>query len=236
MSTRLLSAALLSALLAAPLTAQSAQRWSVQVSGLGVGVFGKAYDGLENGYGFEAQARVTPSLWSYGFGLQYSAHGLSGDGFDESVGLTGVFFEPRRVFDIGSARVAPYMSGRLSYLRQSADLDVTLSRLTRSAEPVSLSLQQRRATLALSASGFQGNVGGGVLVRMSPRVNLDLGATLGLIRFGDTQAEVDGEDAGTFEGTSGTGQNLLVRVGLAIGLGSGAAKPQVPSTGSRTRR
>jgi hypothetical protein len=213
----------------APLVAQSAQRWSLQASGLYVGVLGEAYDGLKNGVGGEVQVRVTPSLWSYGAGLQYSSHALTEvDGFN--VSLTGVFFEPRRVFDIGSAKVAPYMSARLAYLQQSADLgDVQLGRIAGANSDVSLAVA-RRATLEISASGFQGNVGGGILVKMSPRINLDLGVTLGVIRFGDATATIDGRDAGSFDGTSGTGQNAVVRAGLAIGLGGGAKKSAAPAT------
>ena len=53
-------------------SAQSAQRYSVQASGIFVGTFGEAYDGLKSGPGFEAQFRITPSAWSYGFGIQGS--------------------------------------------------------------------------------------------------------------------------------------------------------------------
>jgi hypothetical protein len=214
------------------LGAQSAQRWSVQASGLYVGVFGAAYEGLANGAGGEVQLRVTPSLWSYGAGLQYSSHGLkSSNGFN--VALTGIFFEPRRVFDIGSAKYAPYMSGRLAYLQQSADLgEVAANRINesdRAHADVSLSVA-RRANVQLSASGFQGNVGGGVLTKLSPRVNLDLGLTLGVIRFADAVVKVDGRETGSIDGTSGTGQNVVVRAGLAIGLGGGAKKAATPAT------
>lgn len=220
-----------------PLAAQSAQRWSVQASGLYVGVLGDAYEGLKNGFGGEVQLRVTPSLWSYGAGLQYSSHALTqASGFN--VALAGVFFEPRRVFDVGSAKFAPYMSGRLSYLQQSADLgEVSQNRIARTNGEVSLSTA-RRANLELSASGFQGNIGGGVLTKLSPRVNLDLGLTVGVIRFGDAKATIDGQDAGTFQGTSGTGQNVVVRAGLAIGLGGGGAKKSATPATTRpaTRR
>ncbi len=60
-------------------------------------------------------------------------------------------------------------------------------------------------------------------------MNLDLGATVGVIRFGDVTAKVGGSDAGTFSGTSGTGQNVVVRAGLAIGLGGGATKSAAPA-------
>lgn len=223
-----LAALIAAACLTSPVAAQSAQRWSLQASGLYVGVFGDAYDGLQSGAGGEFQVRVTPSLWSYGAGVQYSSHGLSGtSGY--SVSLSGVFFEPRRVFDIGSAKTAPYMSARLAYLQLSADLgSVGVTRTARGASDVSLSVNQRAGS-TLSASGYQGNIGGGVLVKLSPRVNLDLGATLGLIRFGETQLKQDGRIVDTSGASSGTGQNLVVRAGLAIGLGGGKKKSAVPT-------
>lgn len=215
--------------------AQSAQRWSIQASGLYVGVMGDAYSGLDNGMGGEVQLRVTPSLWSYGAGLQYSSHALNqSNGFN--VSLAGVFFEPRRVFDVGSAKFAPYMSARAAYLQQSADLgDVGQARTARTNPDVLLAVAQR-ANLEISASGFQGNIGGGVLTKLSPRVNLDLGVTVGVIRFGDVVAKIDGQNSGTFTGTSGTGQNVVVRAGLAIGLGGGAAKAATPAARPASRR
>ena len=211
------------ACISSPVAAQSAQRWSLQASGLFVGVFGDAYDGLKSGPGGELQVRVTPSLWSYGAGLQYSSHGLKNEpGYNLS--LSGVFFEPRRVFDVGSAKYAPYMSARLSYLQLKADLsNVVIDRIARAEADIALSVRQR-ATASLSASGYQGNIGGGVLTKLSPRVNLDLGVTLGLIRFGEATAKVNGRVTGTSGASSGTGQNVVVRAGLAIGLGGGAKK------------
>jgi hypothetical protein len=220
-----LTAFLAVACITSPAAAQSAQRWSIQASGLYVAVFGSAYDGLNNGAGGELQVRVTPSLWSYGFGAQYSSHGLS-DSPGNSIGLSGIFFEPRRVFDIGSAKIAPYVSARLAYLQQAADVNVINNRIGRATPGVSLSVAQLQ-TYTLSASGFQGNVGGGFLTKLSPRVNLDLGVTLGLIKFGDVTAK-SGSQTSTFSGTSGTGQNIVARVGLAIGLGGGAKKAVAP--------
>ena len=181
--------------------AQSAQRYSLQVSGIHVTPFGEAYEGLKAGPGLEAQFRITPGVWSFGFGIQGSTHKFTEPVLaDETVTLAGVFFEPRRVIDIGSSTVAPYLSARLSYLQQSAELAF------------------EDADVTVSASGSQINGGGGVLVRLSPRVNLDLGATYGLIRFSDAEIEVAGVGSTTVTGTSGNGSNLVLRVGLAIGL------------------
>jgi len=181
--------------------AQSAQRYSVQASGIFVGTFGEAYDGLKNGPGIEAQFRITPSAWSFGFGIQGSTHSFDVEGLEsESVTLAGVFFEPRRVIDVGSSQVAPYVSARLAVLQQSLDLDID------------------GTTVSASANGVQVNGGGGILVRLSPRVNLDLGATYGLIRFGDVEVDIAGVGRTTVEGSSGNGSNLVLRAGVAIGI------------------
>ncbi len=191
------------ALLALPATshAQSAQRYSVQASGIFVGTFGEAYDGLKDGAGIEAQFRITPGAWSFGFGLQGSSHKFDDTSLgNESVTLAGIFFEPRRVIDVGSSQFAPYVSARVAFLQQSLDVDVN------------------GTTISASASGAQLNGGGGVLVRLSPRVNLDLGATYGLINFSDVEVDVAGLGKTKVEGTSGNGSNLVLRAGLAIGL------------------
>ncbi|MCC6318248.1 MAG: outer membrane beta-barrel protein [Gemmatimonadaceae bacterium] len=182
--------------------AQSAQRWSIQVSGLSVGAQGEAYEGLSGGIGLEAQVRLTPSVWSFGAGVQSSAHDLEfDDGSKETVTLAGVFFEPRRILDVGSSTFAPYLSGRVAFLQQSIDVDV------------------QGTSVSASASGAQLNGGGGVLFRLSPRVNLDLGATYGLINFGDVEVNIPGVGNTKVEGSSGSGSNFVVRLGLAIGLG-----------------
>lgn len=181
--------------------AQSAQRVSIQASGLFVGTFGEAYEGLKNGPGVEAQIRYTPGVWSFGAGLQFSSHGTDEAEFEgETVKLTGFFVEPRRVIDVGSASFAPYVSARLAFLRQSIDVDI------------------QGTSVSASASGTQINGGGGFLFRLTPNVNLDLGATYGLINFGDVEVTVPGFGRTTLEGTSGNGSNLVLRAGVAIGI------------------
>jgi hypothetical protein len=63
------------------------------------------------------------------------------------------------------------------------------------------------------------NAGGGALVSLSPRVNLDIGATFGYINFADytIRSSATGESV---SGAAGSGQNLIVRVGVAIGIGN----------------
>lgn len=178
------------------LGAQSAQRWSAQGSILYVSPSGDAYEGLDAGAGFEAQVRYTPSAFSIGAGYQRSSHDLTfDDGTTESVTLAGVFAEPRYVIDVGSGSYAPYLAGRVAFLTQKIAFD----------------------GLEASASGTQINLGGGVLVRLSPRVNLDLGATYGAIDFDDVEVQFEGQSA-TIDGSSGSGKNLVLRAGVTIGL------------------
>ena len=176
--------------------AQSAQQWSLQGSALAVIPSGSAYEGLNSGVGLEAQVRYTPSALSWGFGVQYSSHNVDLGGSSESVSLTGPFVEPRYVLDIGRASFAPYVSARLAYLRQHLQVQ----------------------GISASAGGTQLNVGGGVLLRLTPRLNLDAGATYGMINFGDVEVSSGGQRV-TVDGSSGTGQNLVLRAGLAVGLG-----------------
>ncbi len=187
---------------ATSLAAQSAQRWSIQASAITVGAQGEAYEGLSSGAGIEAQVRLTPSIWSFGAGFQYSMHSVDIEGLgSEDVTLTGIFVEPRRIIDMGRSGWAPYVSARLSFLQQAIEVPL------------------QGGTASATASGAQVNGGGGILFRLSPRVNLDLGATYGLINFGDVELTATGLGTTTIDGTSGSGSNLVLRAGLAIGLG-----------------
>lgn len=203
----LIGATLLSAAVSLPVAAQSAQRLSIQASGLHVSAYGEAYEGLKAAPGAEVQLRFTPGVWSFGAGGQISSHSFDDPAFgpNETVRLAGLFFEPRRVIDVGSSRLAPYLSARVSVLRQS--LDFVVNDGTNDFD------------VKAEASGTQVNGGGGVLLRLTPRVNLDLGATFGLIKFGDIKVDIPGVGSTSVDGSSGTGQNLVIRLGLAIGLG-----------------
>ncbi len=182
--------------------AQSARRFSLQASALYVGMFGSAFEGVKDGAGLEVQGRYNPSAFSIGAGFQASAHSMDFDGSSETVNFGGGFIEPRYVIDIGSPQAAPYVAARIAYLRQTADVSV-------SGTPVHL-----------SAGGTQLNLGGGVLARLSPAVNLDIGATYGRIHFAEVKADVPGYGTQVFDtGSSGGGQNLVVRLGVAVGIG-----------------
>ena len=163
----LMLAAFLTATLPAGLYGQAAQRLSVQGSGLGIKLFGDAFPGAEVGYGFEAQVRYTPGSVSLGAGFQYSSHGV--EGVDTRATLIGAFFEPRYVFSTSSSSLFPYLSGRFYVERLKSDNDAAQIRTT--------------------ATGLAANGGGGVLVRVASRINVDLGATFGYARFSNFKLE-----------------------------------------------
>jgi Outer membrane protein beta-barrel domain len=176
------------------LEAQSAQPISLQVSGIYNGVFGDVFDGLNNGIGGEAQLRYTPGALSLGAGFQYTVHEL--DQHTEDARLYGGFFEPRYRIRTGSNVVAPYISARFAVMKMGFS----------------------GGDLSVNSTFIQLNGGGGLLYRIGPRLNLDLGATYGYDRLGS--GIFKSEERGpikAFPATSGT--NLVLRLGLAVGLG-----------------
>ena len=183
-------------------TAQTSQRLSVQASGIYADLFGDEFGTLNAGVGFELQLRYTPSALSIGGGLQYTIHGDSeaeADGHDADINLLGVFVEPRYVINTSSERVAPYVSARLALARFDVRVEFSDGEV-----------------LTFTANGGTFNGGGGLLVRLTPRMNLDLGATAGYTSYEDTEGSVAGQQ---FEMQLGSGTNLVVRVGVAVGLG-----------------
>ena len=188
-----------SAVLLIPCVAQAQSRYpfSIQGSGLYARVLGDAYESIDllNGYGFELQGRWTPGALSFGAGYQRTNHSAESGEWT----LSGAFFEPRFVIDVKSDRFAPYVSGRFSVLHLDGTKD----------------------ELSASTSGINLNLGGGLLLSLGQagggRSNLDIGATYGYTRFGDfTLAQ--GGGAETLE-SLGSGKNIVIRIGLVIGLG-----------------
>lgn len=182
------------ALIIPKLQAQSAQAISIQVSGLYNGVFGNVFTGLQNGIGAEGQLRYTPGALSIGAGFQYTNHGL--EDRTEDTRLYGVFVEPRYRIHTGSYVIAPYVSARLSLLKVGFS----------------------GGDLTLSSSFIQVNGGGGLLYRLGPRLNLDVGATFGYNRLGEGTLESEANGTAV-EIESSSGSNVVLRLGFALGLG-----------------
>jgi hypothetical protein len=200
-SASLVASFCLAAISQAP--AQSAQPISIQVSGLFAPLSGDAYDNIKAGKGVEAQLRYTPGAFSYGAGFQYTKHPADANlGLDLDFTLMGFFFEPRYVIDAGSNVFAPYLSGRLALLRQT---------LTIPDQPTAPPQEGH-------ANGGQINGGGGILFRLTPTVNVDAGLTYGYIRFG-TSTIKNKETGASTTGERSSGQNWVIRLGFAVGLG-----------------
>ena len=168
---------------------QTAQRLSLQLSGLGSAPYGGGLAGIALGAGFEGQIRYNHSAFSIGFGFDATFHDVEATP-DTTVTLAGGFVEPRYVIDLGHDRVAPYISARGAVSQTKVDV----------------------GTATGTATGFTLNGGGGILVVMGERANIDLGATLGFKDVGTA----DFPD-GTFD--LGSGANLIFRLGVAFGLG-----------------
>ena len=185
------------ALIANELQAQSAQAISLQVSGLYNTVDGDVFSGLKNGLGGEAQIRYTPGALSVGAGFQFTQHGrtVPGDQNPSDVRLYGAFIEPRYRIHTGSYVVAPYVSARFALSKAGFAGD----------------------DLSLSSTFLQLNGGGGLLYRLGPRFNLDVGATFGYNRRSEGDLKSGDQILRTDPPASGT--NLVVRLGLAVGLG-----------------
>jgi hypothetical protein len=181
-------------LAARALPAQSAQAISIQASGLYNGVYGSVFTGLEHGFGAEGQLRYTPGALSIGAGFQYTTHEL--ENRSEDIHLYGGFLEPRYRINTGSNVLAPYLSARLSLLKVGFS----------------------GGDLTLTSSFIQVNGGGGVLYRLGPRLNLDLGATFGYNQLGEgtLRSEANQTEAAI---ESSSGSNLVLRVGFALGIG-----------------
>jgi hypothetical protein len=192
------------------LRAQTAQPISVQLSALYEGLAGDAFEDVKAGAGFEAQLRYTRGEWSVGLGYQTVRHRYRYCALPTSSGAcladiagrirgSGIFFEPRYVFDAGSDVYAPYLSGRFSIVAQNSVGDPIYD---------------------FSVTGSSANGGGGLLFRMTPRINFDVGGTVGYTRFTKYRAE-DRQTGAVISGSTGgaSGSNFVLRVGVAIGIG-----------------
>lgn len=179
-----LSLAILLAGFSSAAGAQSAQHWSIQ--GSGALVFPTASESdFQNStrLGWEAQVRYTFSRFSLGAGYQRSTvYQFTGSDFSAAVSVG--FLEPRYVIFVGS-RVAGYLAGRIgvSQLVCSPAEDCT----------------DQGAHLA--AGG-----GGGVLIRLSTRLALDLGS-----QYFATQYDIA-------DGQTRSAGYVLARLGLSVGL------------------
>jgi hypothetical protein len=190
-------------LLAPGANAQTNQRWSIQGSVIWTDLFGDQFEPLKAGTGGEAQLRYTTGAWSWGAGLQYTVHGDSeaeADGHDANIKLIGFFVEPRYVINVGSSKWAPYLGARAAFAQFDVRVDFSTGDVN-----------------TFKSDGLTLNGGGGILINLSSRTNLDIGATIGYSNYKDANAM--NSETGPFIEPLGSGMNAVVRLGLAIGLG-----------------
>lgn len=185
------------ALAATPAPGQTAQQFSVQGSALYINLFGSGFSSFaESGLGGELQARYTPSQWSFGAGVQATWHGIQNR--PDKASFIGAFLEPRYVFNTSSTSVFPYLSARFSI--------------------VSVGSTDEEFNLKTTATGLTANGGGGALVRLSSRSNLDLGITYGYTRFSGFNQENLISMVSVDQDIMKTGSDIVLRIGLTYGF------------------
>ena len=164
--------------------AQTAQRWSIQLSALGVELTSVDADNqLRFGGGIELQARYNPSALSIGFGFQTTRHTLANEQLARNltVTYTGAFVEPRLILGSLGDLLAFYAATRFMLL--NAKFDVA------------------NVETKVDGAAFAG--GGGLLIRITDRINAELGATAGKEYY----------NRNTEDGTT-----IVTRLGVALGL------------------
>jgi hypothetical protein len=179
-----------------PLAAQSARPISVQASYLRVSIFGGSLGGVTAANGFEGQLRYTKGRWSVGGGMEYSKHAIDGAPSGYGLRRVGPFVEPRFLLPTSSNTIAPYIAGRLSIVSVTALVPSSATNVAGG-----------------SSTGTTLNAGGGLLIRMAPRVNLDVGISGGYSSYGSVKFP-----SGTTSGSLGTGGNFIIRAGFSLGL------------------
>ena len=164
-----LSSGLLVAAASTAVSAQSAQRYALQIAGLATTIGGGDLSEAVRGYGIEPQFRFNRLVSkegyaiSLGLGAQYTKHSTE----FENLNISGVFLEPRFVPVIGSSSVFPYLSGRLAFLKQDSNF-------------------------GSSSTGYAFGAGGGLVIKLTKTVNLDAGAQLVRQKFGEFTFDDDG--------------------------------------------
>ncbi len=170
----------------------SAQSFSFSAGGIYAALNGSDFDGINAGVGGDLLLRYhAASGFSIGGGVQYTSHGI--DGIDPNFGVTGFFADARYAFERKlSASITPYVGARV----------------------VLASYNVSQSGTSVKASGTAFGPGAGMLVRLSPAAQLDLGVLWLSVHFGD--AKVNGA---TQSGTKSSGSSLALRAGVVFGFG-----------------
>lgn len=182
--TRLAMAAMLTTVVlgSSALHAQTRQPVSLHLSAITT-QFSTDEGTSTRGIGGEVQLRYTARWFSMAVGGQYTNHDVSGQSFQ----IGGVLVEPRVLLDIGLDAFAPYLALRGAYT------------------------QVIDSPPGVATTGREYGGGGGFLIVLGSRVNLDIGAAV-------TKASYTSDVAGF--STSFTARNIVAKAGFSIGIGN----------------
>jgi opacity protein-like surface antigen len=152
---------------------------------------GADYDFVRGGYGFDVQLRVAGGSLSLGVGYARTSHDLPDIKEDIHVGT--FFAEPRVAFALPTTRVTPYVAARVGRATQKLEV----------------------GTDDAKWNGWSYGAGGGLLIRVAPTVDVDLGTLLTRLSFGDVKFNGTTQPDSKIQATT-----LALRAGLSIGFGT----------------
>ena len=188
-SYRVAAAALLLACGPVLLTAQS---FSFSAGGIYAALNGSDFDGINAGLGVDGQLRYhTRGGVSVGAGIQYTSHGI--DGFDPNFGVRAFFADFRYSFEnASSSSITPYIAARGALAHYGVS----------------------QGGNSATANGTAFGPAGGMLIRLAPTMQLDVGIVWYSVHFGNISAN------GTEQpDTKSSGSALALRAGVAFGFG-----------------
>jgi hypothetical protein len=158
---------------------------------------GNDFRSADAGFGGEASVLFpVGKSFKMGAAVQYSSHD---DAFlDNNIAVLGLFYAGRFVFRQAKGGVTPYIVGRGGWVRASSKVDVDFDGTDDD----------------VSQTGFAFGGGGGVMIPLSPSVEIDLGAAFHAVSLGDGKA-----DGTTVPNTDASGTALQIRAGVSFKIG-----------------
>jgi len=188
-SYRLAAAALLFACGPVLLPAQS---FSLGGGGVYASLNGSDFDGFGSGLGVDAQFRYhARGGVSIGGGVQYTSHDITG--VDPNLGVRAFFADVRYSFERASSpSITPYIGARAALAHYGVS----------------------QGGNSATANGTAFGPAGGMLIRLAPTTQLDVGLVWYSVHFGNFSANgVEQAD------TKSSGSSLALRAGVVFGFG-----------------
>lgn len=169
-----------------------AQGFSFGASGMYAALNGADFNGVNAGLGGDLQFRYHAARgFSIGAGVQYTSHGV--DGFSENYGVRAFFADARYAFERPSSpSVTPYLGARVGLAHLGISSGGT----------------------DLTANGTALGPAGGMLIRLTPTTQLDVGIVWFAVHFGNYS--LNGSEQAN---TDTNGSALALRAGVTIGFG-----------------